>query len=76
MYFAKFCIGLKANIDRPSFCFCFSVSEVEDQQTDRSDYSVCESYICYGAVVQLVCTITGVALPPMVYTLVLTFKDF
>ncbi|KAG7326676.1 hypothetical protein KOW79_010077 [Hemibagrus wyckioides] len=44
----------------------FTVILVEDQQTDRSDYSVCESYICYGAVVQLVCTITGVTLPPMV----------
>ncbi|XP_046712519.1 recombining binding protein suppressor of hairless-like protein [Silurus meridionalis] len=44
----------------------FTVILVEDQQTDRSDYSVCESYICYGCVVQLVCTISGVALPPMV----------
>ncbi|XP_047670164.1 recombining binding protein suppressor of hairless-like protein isoform X2 [Tachysurus fulvidraco] len=44
----------------------FTVILVEDQQTDRSDYSLCESYICYGAVVQLVCTISGVALPPMV----------
>ncbi|XP_060724391.1 recombining binding protein suppressor of hairless-like protein isoform X6 [Tachysurus vachellii] len=44
----------------------FTVILVEDQQTDRSDYSLCESYICYGSVVQLVCTISGVALPPMV----------
>ncbi|XP_060724388.1 recombining binding protein suppressor of hairless-like protein isoform X3 [Tachysurus vachellii] len=41
-------------------------ADLEDQQTDRSDYSLCESYICYGSVVQLVCTISGVALPPMV----------
>ncbi|XP_053354808.1 recombining binding protein suppressor of hairless-like protein isoform X1 [Clarias gariepinus] len=44
----------------------FTLILVEDKQTDRSDYSVCESYICYGCVVQLVCTISGVALPPMV----------
>ncbi|XP_017334656.1 recombining binding protein suppressor of hairless-like protein isoform X2 [Ictalurus punctatus] len=44
----------------------FTVIRVEDQQTDCSDYSMCESYICYGCVVQLVCTISGVALPPMV----------
>ncbi|KAK3575071.1 hypothetical protein QTP86_019752, partial [Hemibagrus guttatus] len=44
----------------------FTVILVEDQHTERSDYSVCESYICYGTAVQLVCTISGVALPPMV----------
>ncbi|XP_035380001.1 recombining binding protein suppressor of hairless-like protein [Electrophorus electricus] len=44
----------------------FTVILVEEQQADHSDYSVCESYICYGCVVQLVCTDSGVALPPMV----------
>uniref|UniRef100_A0A672MQZ5 Recombination signal binding protein for immunoglobulin kappa J region like n=1 Tax=Sinocyclocheilus grahami TaxID=75366 RepID=A0A672MQZ5_SINGR len=32
----------------------------------HSEYTVCDSYICYGCVVQLVCTDSGVALPPMV----------
>ncbi|XP_037390938.1 recombining binding protein suppressor of hairless-like protein isoform X3 [Pygocentrus nattereri] len=44
----------------------FTLILVEDQQADHGDYSVCDSYICYGCVVQLVCTDSGVALPPMV----------
>ncbi|XP_036427455.1 recombining binding protein suppressor of hairless-like protein isoform X2 [Colossoma macropomum] len=44
----------------------FTVILAEDQQADHGDYSVCDSYICYGCVVQLVCTDSGVALPPMV----------
>uniref|UniRef100_A0A671SQC9 Recombination signal binding protein for immunoglobulin kappa J region-like n=1 Tax=Sinocyclocheilus anshuiensis TaxID=1608454 RepID=A0A671SQC9_9TELE len=32
----------------------------------HSEYTVCDSYICYGCVVQLVCTDSGVVLPPMV----------
>ncbi|XP_051997309.1 recombining binding protein suppressor of hairless-like protein isoform X2 [Xyrauchen texanus] len=38
-------------------------ADLEETQADRS---VCDSYLCYGCVVQLVCTDTGVALPPMV----------
>ncbi|XP_049335368.1 recombining binding protein suppressor of hairless-like protein [Astyanax mexicanus] len=41
-------------------------ADLEEQQADHGDYSVCDSYICYGCVVQLVCTNSGVALPPMV----------
>ncbi|XP_051568911.1 recombining binding protein suppressor of hairless-like protein [Myxocyprinus asiaticus] len=44
----------------------FTVTLVEETQADRSEYTVCDSYLCYGCVVQLVCTDTGVALPPMV----------
>jgi len=39
---------------------------VEEMQAIHSDYSMCDSYICYGCVVRLVCTDSGVALPPMV----------
>ncbi|KAJ7998774.1 hypothetical protein DPEC_G00208370 [Dallia pectoralis] len=38
----------------------FMVTLVEDQLL------VCDGFICYGCVVQLVCTDSGVALPPMV----------
>ncbi|XP_030634933.1 recombining binding protein suppressor of hairless-like protein [Chanos chanos] len=45
----------------------FTVILVEEQQqSEPSDYSMCEGYICYGCVVQLICTDSGVALPPMV----------
>uniref|UniRef100_A0A8C1Z2F1 Recombination signal binding protein for immunoglobulin kappa J region-like n=1 Tax=Cyprinus carpio TaxID=7962 RepID=A0A8C1Z2F1_CYPCA len=37
-----------------------------EMQASHSEYTVCDSYICYGCVVQLVCTDSGVALPPMV----------
>uniref|UniRef100_A0AAY4ESA0 Recombining binding protein suppressor of hairless-like protein n=1 Tax=Denticeps clupeoides TaxID=299321 RepID=A0AAY4ESA0_9TELE len=32
----------------------------------NGEYSTCDGYICYGCLVQLVCTDTGMALPPMV----------
>uniref|UniRef100_A0A8C6SJU0 Recombination signal binding protein for immunoglobulin kappa J region-like n=1 Tax=Neogobius melanostomus TaxID=47308 RepID=A0A8C6SJU0_9GOBI len=32
----------------------------------QADFTLTESFVCYGCVVQLVCTETGVALPPMV----------
>ncbi|XP_062853249.1 recombining binding protein suppressor of hairless-like protein [Trichomycterus rosablanca] len=44
----------------------FTVILVDEQQSGHSDYSACENYICYGCVVQLVCTDSGVTLPPMV----------
>ncbi|XP_021333036.2 recombining binding protein suppressor of hairless-like protein [Danio rerio] len=44
----------------------FTVNLVEETQAAHSEYTMCESYICYGCVVQLVCTDSGVALPPMV----------
>ncbi|CAL8337592.1 unnamed protein product [Lota lota] len=36
------------------------------QGLDQGDYVLSEAFICYSSVVQLVCTETGVALPPMV----------
>ncbi|XP_036387682.1 recombining binding protein suppressor of hairless-like protein [Megalops cyprinoides] len=44
----------------------FTVTLVDEQQTDQGEYLLRDGYICYGCVVQLVCTVTGVALPPMV----------
>ncbi|CAB1354329.1 unnamed protein product [Coregonus sp. 'balchen'] len=44
----------------------FTVTLVEDQHADSGEFTVCEGFICYGCVVQLVCTDSGVALPPMV----------
>ncbi|KAG9353418.1 hypothetical protein JZ751_018014 [Albula glossodonta] len=43
----------------------FTVTLVDEQQTEQGEYSLREGYICYGCVLQLVCTVTGVALPPM-----------
>ncbi|XP_057194360.1 recombining binding protein suppressor of hairless-like protein [Triplophysa rosa] len=44
----------------------FTITLVNERQSDRNEYTGCESYICYGSVVQLVCTNSGVALPPMI----------
>lgn len=44
----------------------FTITMVEDQRSGPGDFALSESFICYGCVVQLVCTETGVALPPMV----------
>ncbi|KAK2889585.1 hypothetical protein Q8A67_014960 [Cirrhinus molitorella] len=44
----------------------FTVMLVEEMQATHSEYTMCDSYICYGCVVQLICTDSGVALPPMV----------
>ncbi|CAB1433859.1 unnamed protein product [Pleuronectes platessa] len=44
----------------------FTITMVEDQSADQGDFVLSEGFICYGAVVQLVCTESGVALPPMV----------
>ncbi|XP_041944100.1 recombining binding protein suppressor of hairless-like protein isoform X1 [Alosa sapidissima] len=44
----------------------FTITLVGDESSEHGEYSVCEGYICYGCVVQLVCTDSGVSLPPMV----------
>ncbi|XP_049445895.1 recombining binding protein suppressor of hairless-like protein isoform X1 [Epinephelus fuscoguttatus] len=44
----------------------FTITLVEDQRADQGDFVLSEGFICYGYVVQLVCTESGVALPPMV----------
>uniref|UniRef100_A0A667X557 Recombination signal binding protein for immunoglobulin kappa J region like n=1 Tax=Myripristis murdjan TaxID=586833 RepID=A0A667X557_9TELE len=44
----------------------FTISLVEDQCADQRDFVLSEGFICYGCVVQLVCTDSGVALPPLV----------
>lgn len=44
----------------------FTITLVEDQRADQGDFVLNEGFICYGYVVQLVCTESGVALPPMV----------
>ncbi|XP_073671346.1 recombining binding protein suppressor of hairless-like protein isoform X3 [Paramisgurnus dabryanus] len=41
-------------------------ADLDGLQYDRTEYAGCDSYICYGSVVQLVCTNSGVALPPMI----------
>ncbi|KAK5913142.1 hypothetical protein CesoFtcFv8_002955 [Champsocephalus esox] len=44
----------------------FTIMLVEDQRNDHVDFVLSEGFICYGCVVQLVCSESGVALPPMV----------
>lgn len=44
----------------------FTITIVEEQRRGQTDFPLTESFICYGCVVQLVCTETGVALPPLV----------
>ncbi|XP_068449877.1 recombining binding protein suppressor of hairless-like protein [Clinocottus analis] len=44
----------------------FTITLVEDQRADQGDFVLSEGFICYGCVVQLVCTESGAALPPMV----------
>ncbi|XP_034096085.1 recombining binding protein suppressor of hairless-like protein [Gymnodraco acuticeps] len=44
----------------------FTITLVEDQRNDHGDFVLSEGFICYGCVVQLVCSESGVALPPMV----------
>ncbi|XP_071397717.1 recombining binding protein suppressor of hairless-like protein [Centroberyx affinis] len=43
----------------------FTITLVEDH-ADHGDFVLSEGFICYGCVVQLVCTDSGMALPPMV----------
>ncbi|XP_031694513.1 recombining binding protein suppressor of hairless-like protein, partial [Anarrhichthys ocellatus] len=44
----------------------FTITLVGDQRADQGDFVRSEGFICYGCVVQLVCTESGAALPPMV----------
>ncbi|XP_047204323.1 recombining binding protein suppressor of hairless-like protein isoform X1 [Girardinichthys multiradiatus] len=44
----------------------FTITMVDDQRADQGGFVLSEGFICYGSVVQLVCTESGVALPPMV----------
>nr|XP_043879927.1 recombining binding protein suppressor of hairless-like protein isoform X2 [Solea senegalensis] len=44
----------------------FTITMVEDHSADQGDFVLSEGFVCYGCVVQLVCTESGVALPPMV----------
>ncbi|XP_078105566.1 recombining binding protein suppressor of hairless-like protein [Sander vitreus] len=44
----------------------FTITLVQEQHADRGDFVPSEGFICYGRVVQLVCTESGVALPLMV----------
>ncbi|KAM6980511.1 recombining binding protein suppressor of hairless-like protein [Aplochiton taeniatus] len=43
-----------------------TISLIEDKHAGQGEFKLCDGFICYGCVVQLVCTDTGVALPPMV----------
>ncbi|XP_030275697.1 recombining binding protein suppressor of hairless-like protein [Sparus aurata] len=44
----------------------FTITLVEDRRADQGDFVLSEGFVCYGCVVQLVCTESGVSLPPMV----------
>ncbi|XP_072237653.1 recombining binding protein suppressor of hairless-like protein [Leuresthes tenuis] len=44
----------------------FTITMVDDQRADQGGFVLSEAFICYGSAVQLVCTESGVALPPMV----------
>ncbi|XP_077386256.1 recombining binding protein suppressor of hairless-like protein isoform X2 [Festucalex cinctus] len=45
----------------------FTITLVEDRRAERGgDFVLSEGFVCYGSVVQLVCTESGLALPPMV----------
>ncbi|XP_018558450.1 recombining binding protein suppressor of hairless-like protein isoform X2 [Lates calcarifer] len=62
------------SVDRGAFvasarqwtAFTITMGKLEDQRADQGDFVLSEGFICYGCVVQLVCTESGVALPPMV----------
>ncbi|XP_043978506.1 recombining binding protein suppressor of hairless-like protein [Gambusia affinis] len=44
----------------------FTITMVDDQHADQGGIVLSEGFICYGSVVQFICTESGVALPPMV----------
>ncbi|XP_036957645.1 recombining binding protein suppressor of hairless-like protein [Acanthopagrus latus] len=44
----------------------FTITLVEDGRADQGDFVLSEGFVCYGCVVKLVCTESGVSLPPMV----------
>uniref|UniRef100_A0A3B4U944 Recombination signal binding protein for immunoglobulin kappa J region like n=1 Tax=Seriola dumerili TaxID=41447 RepID=A0A3B4U944_SERDU len=62
------------SVDRGAFvasarqwtAFTITMGKLEDQRADQGDFVLSEGFICYGCVVQLVCTESGLALPPMV----------
>ncbi|KAF7207571.1 recombining binding protein suppressor of hairless-like protein isoform X1 [Nothobranchius furzeri] len=44
----------------------FTIIMVDDHRANQGGFVLSEAFICYGSVVQLICTESGVALPPMV----------
>ncbi|XP_071350284.1 recombining binding protein suppressor of hairless-like protein isoform X2 [Trachinotus anak] len=62
------------SVDRGAFvasarqwtAFTITMGKLEEQRADQGDFVLSEGFICYGCVVQLVCTESGLALPPMV----------
>uniref|UniRef100_A0A8C9Z382 Recombination signal binding protein for immunoglobulin kappa J region like n=1 Tax=Sander lucioperca TaxID=283035 RepID=A0A8C9Z382_SANLU len=62
------------SVDRGAFiasarqwtAFTINLGMLQEQHADRGDFVPSEGFICYGRVVQLVCTESGVALPLMV----------
>ncbi|XP_075869455.1 recombining binding protein suppressor of hairless-like protein [Nelusetta ayraudi] len=61
------------SVDRGAFVVsarhwtAFTIIMVEDQQSGaHGDFVLSEGFVCYGCVVQLVCTESGLTLPPMV----------
>ncbi|XP_029682780.1 recombining binding protein suppressor of hairless-like protein isoform X1 [Takifugu rubripes] len=60
------------SVDRGAFIVsarqwtAFTITLVDEQRSDHRDVVLSEGFICYGCVVQLVCTESGVTLPPMV----------
>ncbi|KAM8867732.1 recombining binding protein suppressor of hairless-like protein isoform 1-T1 [Synchiropus picturatus] len=43
-----------------------AITLVPEQREDQGNFVLSEGFICYGCVVQLVCTESGVSLPPLV----------
>uniref|UniRef100_A0A3Q3ESQ2 Recombination signal binding protein for immunoglobulin kappa J region-like n=1 Tax=Labrus bergylta TaxID=56723 RepID=A0A3Q3ESQ2_9LABR len=62
------------SVDRGAFiasarhwsAFTITLGKLEDRRASHGDFVLTEGFICYGCVVQLVCTESGVTLPPMV----------
>uniref|UniRef100_A0AAZ1XGP5 Recombination signal binding protein for immunoglobulin kappa J region-like n=1 Tax=Oreochromis aureus TaxID=47969 RepID=A0AAZ1XGP5_OREAU len=62
------------SVDRGAFiasarhwtAFTITMGKLDDQCADQGGFVLSEGFICYGCVVQLVCTESGAALPPMV----------
>lgn len=54
------------NISMNSHTKFLCVFVVDDQRADQGGIVLSEGFICYGSVVQFICTESGVALPPMV----------
>uniref|UniRef100_A0A3P9D2I9 Recombination signal binding protein for immunoglobulin kappa J region like n=1 Tax=Maylandia zebra TaxID=106582 RepID=A0A3P9D2I9_9CICH len=62
------------SVDRGAFiasarhwtAFTITMGKLDDQCAEQGGFVLSEGFICYGCVVQLVCTESGAALPPMV----------